>query len=530
MSENLLSIIPSLQVTSEEVREAELLAQQYLGALYPSVDFRPGLAIYDQVIRPVGTMIAVVNKGVELLFQNNTVEGITDETPKEFVDKLMSNHFMARRIGASSTVMARLYFLRQKDVYISPSYFFSTNNTEMFYPVLDKSYAASEMQTSYEEEAIGPFFLDVELQSGGEGEEYNISAGSLLYFTVFDPFFAGGNILYLKSTSIEEEANTAFVSRTEASLSTRNLINLPSIEERVFSVFNYFNEVEAVGFGEEEMKRDKADVISRTSPGRSSTIHLGGKTDVYVDADLEWKTQVEVTVQPYSETDDRLGIHLYGPIVDFEVSPTPAENLVPPTSYADVALLLSWGFEMIRDDYENDTGFSGRQHTFVALSSYERSDGVREDFVLGDKFFVNLEQFFGVDSLQAYLDDRLTRVIAADYLARAMEPCQLTVNIEIVERSSTDTEEDYEGLAQDLIETYLDSLGNGGTFSMAEFITSLQSGGVSGMSIPLDVSYRHLRRNGSGPSTGVITDTLELDRLSRFTLEAVSVTFVDEET
>lgn len=530
MSENLLSIIPSLQVTSEEVREGELLAQQYLGALYPTVDFRPGLAIYDQVIRPTGTMIAVVNKGVELLFQNNTVDGITDDSPKDFVDKLMSNHFMARRSGASSAIMARLYFLRQKDVYLANSYFFSTDNTHLFYPVESRSYAASEMQASYEEEAIGPFFLDVEMQSGGEGEEYNLEAGSLLYFTVFDPFFAGGSILYLKSKSIEEETNTEFVSRVESSLSTRNLVNVPSIEDRMFTVFNYINQVEVVGFGEEEMKRDKADVLSQTTPGATSTIHLGGKTDIYVDAELEWVSQVEVTVGIKSELDHTLGIHLYGPVVDFEVSPTPAEKLEEnPYVYKDVASLKSWGFTILVDEYENDTGFSARQDTFVALSDYVKSNDVEETFKDGDKFFVNVQQFSGIASQQAYLDDRLTRVIAADCLARAMEPYLLTVGIDIVERSDTDTEEEYEALAKDVIDEYLASLGNGGTFSMAELIAALQTGGVSGLSIPIEVSYKHLHRDGTIEPPGTIEDTLEVDRLSRFVLETVSVTFENED-
>lgn len=539
MSENLLSIIPSLQVTSEDVREGELLAQQYLGALYPEIDFRPGLAVYDQVIRPTGTMIAVVNKGVELLFQNNTVEDITDSTPTEFVDKLMSNHFMVRRSGANSTILARFYFLRQKDVYIAPSYFFSTNNTELFYPVEDRLYAASELQVSYEEEALAPYFLDVELTSGGTGEQYNIESGSLLYFTVFDPFFVGGDIRYLKSKAISEETNTEFLARVEPSLSTRNLINDPSIRDRMLTVFNYINLVETVGFGDAEMLRDKAIVPSMTTPGATNTIHMGGRVDVYVDSDIEVVPLVEVTIAKKSDSDHTLGFHLSGPVVGFAVAPTPADKVgVEP--YKNVGLVYQQGITMIRDDYSNDTGFSQRQQTFVRLQQGTEipfttpgPGGTTENFEEGDKFFVNVTQFSNMASIQSYLDDRVTRVVCADYLARALEPCQLTVKIDILERSSTDTEEEYEALAADVITSYLDSLGNGGTFSMAEFISALQVGGISGMSIPIDVSYVHLHRDDvdplTGPTKGTIEDTFTLDRLSRFTLSSVAVTFVDDE-
>src|SRR4051812_6789633 len=95
---DLFSYLPGLEVTENELLEAELLTQQVMKAAFPTLDMREGTAIRDLAVRPNANLLGLINKALTLYFQNNTVSEVSDSTPQAFVDKLMSNWFLERKI------------------------------------------------------------------------------------------------------------------------------------------------------------------------------------------------------------------------------------------------------------------------------------------------------------------------------------------------------------------------------------------------------------------------------------------------
>src|SRR3954466_6185061 len=99
---DLYSVLPGIQVSSDEIMEGELLATQILQAKFPDLDLREGTGARDLVIRPLGTGLAMLNKALLFYFVQNTISGVNDDTPAEIVDKILSNWFLTRIQGTQS--------------------------------------------------------------------------------------------------------------------------------------------------------------------------------------------------------------------------------------------------------------------------------------------------------------------------------------------------------------------------------------------------------------------------------------------
>lgn len=307
---DLFSILPGIVVSDNELLEAELIISQVLQAKYPDMDLREGTGARDMVVRPAATAAAMINKAAAFLFEQNNIPGITNTTQQAIVDKIMSNWFMTRRQGSNAIINARLFFARRKDVALSTDIFFSTDNTLKFFPMLSVSVPSANLTfDAFNNE----YYFDVDLQAEQQGVDYNISSGSLLYFSNFDPFFLHAEINFLKSVAIPTETNLELIARTKDGISTRNLINTPSINSRMLEDFPLLKGTTPIGLGDAEMIRDQvySYVPALTPP--TVLVHIGGKVDVYTRVPLV-NSVVQLT------TDSTGKAQLGGPVYEFSRS------------------------------------------------------------------------------------------------------------------------------------------------------------------------------------------------------------------
>lgn len=480
---NLYSILPNIELTSSDIAEAEIFAQQYLQALYPDLDLREGTAIRDLAIRPAATLIALVNKGIEFHFEDNTIAGVTDATDQDKVDAIMSNLFLERNEGTRAKVSARMYFSRPKSVTIPVGTTFSTDDVVKFRP--DRTYVFSAGQMTKDEDS-NEYYVDVFLESTGEGSEYNIESGSLLYFTNFDTFFLRGEISYLKESSTPKETNSEFIARANTAISTRNLINTPSIASKLQAEFNYISRVVAAGHGHADMIRDMKDILGPS--GYSTTVHLGGKTDVHCAVPL--LKDIEQFVVGSDGT-----IRLSGAYLD--VRPTainggPLENTIGTmVPYSLKVGTYSGGKPA---EYEDDLGFSSKQEMVI---TYGR-------FYAGQVVSFETWKFQGVDSIQSYVDSPSNRVTCSDMLVRAMPVYQMDVKIKTYDQVLP--------LAADIrpvVESYLRNIPAGEALNMSDLISALYEGtDMRGLVTPIQVSYVLIKRNRA-KYAGIVTDVLK---------------------
>jgi len=319
---DLYSIIPGLQVSADEIMEAELIATQVLQAQFPDIDLRDGTGLKDLVIRPNATLLALINKAMNYFMIQNTISGVNDETPTDIVDAIMSNWFLTRVVGSRSIINARIYFARQKDISIASDVFFSPDNTLRFFSATNLSIPSASLSfDSFQNE----YYYDVDLTAENGGSTYNISSGSLLYFSTFDPYMLHAEINYLKQSATDTETNAQFISRGKNAISTRNLINDPSIISKIQEDFPIIKKVQPIGMGDAEMIRDQvaAYVPSLTPP--YALIHQGGMVDTYLDVPL-----AQGIVQLTTDADGKA--YMGGAVYDFsrsQISGTAVADTLP---------------------------------------------------------------------------------------------------------------------------------------------------------------------------------------------------------
>lgn len=255
---DLYSVIPSLTPSVDDVTAAELLAKQILEAKFPDLDLREGTGLRDLVLRPTAYAMALLKAANDYYFANNTLRGVNDSTDTEIVDDILSNWFVTRHTGNQAIISARLYFAVQKNITVPSSTYFSTDNTLRFFPTSTLTFPANALSyDSYQNE----WYLDVELIAEQAGSSYNIGEGSLLYFTNFDPYFLHADINFLSIEATDPETNSQFISRSKSAVSTRNLINNPSVVSNLQESFNTLTRIVPVGMGDSDMIRDQIKVV-----------------------------------------------------------------------------------------------------------------------------------------------------------------------------------------------------------------------------------------------------------------------------
>lgn len=266
---DLYSVIPSLTPSANDVMEAELLAKQILEAEFPDLDLREGTGLRDLVLRPTSFAFALLKKATDYYFAQNTVKGLNDSTDTDIVDDILSNWFLTRHQGTSAVISARLFFARAKNVTIPSTVYFSTDNSLKFFPISTQTFQGSSLSyDSYQNE----WYVDVELAAESPGTDYNIGEGSLLYFSSFDPYFLHAEINYLSQVSSDAETNSEFISRASNAISTRNLINNPSVISNLQGSFNQLQRITPIGMGDPDMIRDQVKAIFDPEAPRALTL------------------------------------------------------------------------------------------------------------------------------------------------------------------------------------------------------------------------------------------------------------------
>lgn len=254
---DLYTVISGIQPDQQDIVEAELLAKQILEANFPDLDLREGTAVRDLVLRPSAFLLSLCKKGFDFYFAQNTLSNIDDTSSAETVDNILGNLFLTRNLGVKAIINVRLYFAREKSVTITTNTSFSTDGSLLFFPINSTTYPSTALQyDSY----VNEYYVDISLVAEQTGTEYNIGSGSLLYFSNFDPFFLHGEINYLEQASIAPETNLEFINRASTSISTRNLINRPSIDAKIKQDLNYVGRIVSVGAGDPEIFRDQVAV------------------------------------------------------------------------------------------------------------------------------------------------------------------------------------------------------------------------------------------------------------------------------
>lgn len=515
MATSIFSIIEGLTVEKEDIIEAEVFSEQLMSSLFPTYDFRQGTALRDMVIRPNATLLALINKAVKHQFDNTDIASITNETDPDVVDSRLSNFFISRKSGNNAVVKARLYFsfptTNTIPTIIPSGSYFSVDNETQFFPQGSISVnpdPGPELRDPLKyyflyDSGEGLHYVDIDLESQKPTEDANINEGDLLYFTLFSPYFVSGEILYLVDTAVNTETNEDMVDRAYSSISTRNLINTPSIISGITDQFNYIKKVYPVGLGNDDLYRDLITInrIDENAETQTSVYHRGGHVDVYVDSPIV-KQNLQFTL------DEESSFEIKGPVIDVvragETQPGKISDTTPITEpYTFTPVNVSTYSENgIPDVPEDDLGLSTEQVLKVTFPLAAP----------GNTVTMSMETYTGLNAVSNAINSEDQRVVCADYLVRAFSPVYLDITIKF--RNSHD-----EVLLNAKVEEYLNSIPNGGTLYIANLIEVLQDNGLSNFATPIGVKAielnRYRERDSLNPNdtNDVVTDVFDSHQL-----------------
>lgn len=522
---DIFSVMSELELSSDDIQQAETFAQQYLEAKFPTVDFRQGTGVRDLVIRPNAVMVALVKKYIEIYFENGTLASVTNDTPQEVVNGILSNFFINRNTGSFATVKARLYFLFQNgipsNVSLPTSAFFSTDNTRLFYPsspifaqpLKDGDTPISgNVYLSYDS-SEELWYFDTDLSSQSSDEEFNdLTEGDLLYFTLFNPYFVKGKILYMSEPAVREETNIEMVDRSYNSISTRNLINDPSITSRITDVYNYVKYMKVVGMGDPDMWRDYVQVEGifdnpATEIADKYRIHLGGSVDIYTDTAFR-TTVVQLTM-------DKTGVtELTGPIFDIYRSDM-SGGVDADTIPLDLEAAISYPNTTVYTNHvplvpQKDFGLSAKQ--ILRIDFGLEQAGKTASFVV--------RKFTGLEDIQSFLENQQNRVVCADQLCRAFEP--ILVNLEATGYEQTYTADEI-SKARKAIDDYFNQTPVNGTIYVSEIHRLISDAGLQNVKAPMLVTAYTVAKD-LVMDTHVVTDKLTAASTQRFYLDKLTIT------
>jgi hypothetical protein len=251
-------------------------------------DVSPYSALRDLVIRAFTVMAEPHRREIQGIKTAQSLNNYPSMTRAE-VSALLGNFFTSLREGGLSRGTARIYFTSPRSVTVTTSTQFPSNSGLNFFPTTVQ--AISSTQMSFQQDGA-LYYFDVLVQAESAGEEYNIGVGELSSVVGVSGVNRVTNLAAFTG-GYAEETKAEGIARAQNSITIRNLITQRGAAFVLPENFPAVDTLQVIGFGDEEMDRDVVSGVSDVSgipggltglrsPTEGGSIHIGGKTDIYV--------------------------------------------------------------------------------------------------------------------------------------------------------------------------------------------------------------------------------------------------------
>lgn len=218
---------------------------------FPNISAQQGDAIVDLLVRPLQLLLESFKRELEIIRKGQSVETI-DGLRLEDAEDLAGNFFVFRSGGARASGTVRVYFSAPSFVNVVLTAKFSTADGLSFFPINNQFYRP---ETLLLQRSGAFYYVDILVVAEEEGEEYNISAGSVTSVSGIDGAVRVANLFGFGGGTAQESA-TQLITRTRNSLTERTLNTRKGIRARLLQEFPDIQNMEVVGFGDPEMERD----------------------------------------------------------------------------------------------------------------------------------------------------------------------------------------------------------------------------------------------------------------------------------
>ena len=225
---------------------------------FPDLNLQPGDPLDEGMIKPSQAIVAPYRRTIQALrnTQNTTDPRLLTE---EEADARMGNFFVTRDQGGFATGIARLYYTQPRSDTVTPSNRIFSGGGLGFFPVEIQSITSDSMLT-YQEGSR--HYFDVVVRAEGEGEEYNLPAGSLSGIEGKPEVVAVANKLDFDG-GLPSETNEELFAKAQRQLGEKSFVTARGIRGRINELFDGVQSIAVVGYNDIEMNRD---VLTATAP------------------------------------------------------------------------------------------------------------------------------------------------------------------------------------------------------------------------------------------------------------------------
>jgi hypothetical protein len=219
------------------------------------------------ILQPVIDELTIVQASQSILTILESSD--PDSFPEDIVDGLAANAFVERSPGAIGSDVQRIRFFE-------PQAFSSQQGVLIFRGPAGQRFSNSESiavtsaEMSLNQEGT-LYFIDIPIVALEEGEDFNVSAGSITSMEAEPVGVANLTNLFGIADGRSRETNTELIDRIKVAVTVRALVTGRGIIVTLTENFTTIEEIEPIGFGDAEMMRDIV-----------YNVHIGGNVDVYI--------------------------------------------------------------------------------------------------------------------------------------------------------------------------------------------------------------------------------------------------------
>ena len=409
---------------------------------FTDIETGPGSVINELLIKLAATIQNEQNNLITSLSQSSAITAVqnsTEDSFSEIIDKVASNYNTVRSGGTKARGKVRVTVSSSGEYTFREGYTFVQAALNLNFLVLkdtlvspNPSAILEEIQL-YTDQGLYYFVLDVEAEN--VGSNYQLSSGTVFsipekyYLRDFVKAEAYGNF----STGAIPETDKQLLAKVKSNIGNSRMESESGIRNKFRDTFPTFQTLSVCGANDPEMLRSKQNILG---------ISTFGKADVYVRSSLGLETlrvvkqgtlinPAENLWQVIVANTDAPGFYYIQSIVPKVTDISLGGTLVIRSTDFNYSTYYNQRNNEISSKAE--ARFTKYQNAIVTFT-YEAPVGVSslkfELHVLGQPNISEMQDLLLLDS---------QRLACADYLVKAVVPCIVSLNINLIKKNPIDT-------------------------------------------------------------------------------------------
>jgi hypothetical protein len=502
----------------------------FIGQNYTDIDVGPGSVINELLIKLAATLQNEQYNKIESLSQGKAITNVLasdEDSYSVIMDMVASNYNTSRSGGVKVAGKIKVIVSEGGDYQFDEGFIFTQPALNLNYLVAQDISVSQEPVASlnerqvYSDNGLWYFILDVVAEEADP--KYQVSSGTAfipeLTINNFVKAEAYGN--FLSGEAVETDKQ--LIAKIKRNLGNYRFESPIGIANRFRDTFPGFQYISVCGANDPEMTRSKqnllgistfgkADVYTRSSLGLQTKNVLKAATKI---TDTQWELRIANTDVP--------GFYNITSIIPFRTDINLGGTLLPSS--------IVYGFEGYPNQRNNEINSTvearfTKYQTAVVVFEYDDDGkvpvGETAEFELMIKYQPNILE---MQNMLLRDDERLA---CADYLIRAVIPCMVSLNINLLKKRPTDTYESLklQKLKQDIFQ-YVNTIPFGQQLQASSIVDICHNYGIKRVDLPIKMTGRILCPDGSDINLED-ADVLEIpERLDKGVTPKTTLYFID---